>query len=69
MLLQATHHQEIDMTTFALYLSAKMIRTVQAECIADAVEKFPEFTAPVIWAAGHGAHQWFGCAAVELIRI
>lgn len=57
------------MNTYALYISAKMIRTIKAECVADAVKQCPEFTSAVIWAAGHGAHQWFGSAAVELISI
>jgi hypothetical protein len=57
------------MDTYALYVSAKMIRTIKAENVADAVKQCPEFTNAVIWAAGHGAHQWFGGAAVELIRI
>ena len=57
------------MNTYALYISAKMIRTIKAECVADAVKQCPEFTNAVIWAAGHGAHQWFGSAAVELVII
>lgn len=52
--------------SFTLYKSAKKVRIIVADTIADAIKQCPEFTNPTV-VGGRMAYQWIDSIPFELL--